>query len=426
MVDSMKPKADLFIHDAGEIITCCSTKADILGRIPKGGVVVAGDKILAVGLCSALEKEFDLSSARRINAQGKVVAPGFVDCHTHLVFGGSRAREYCLKMTQSTAQIEASGLKTGIPASIMMTRQASGDELFKGAMDRLERMLENGTTTVESKSGYGICREDELKQLNVNARLAVSQPVDIVSTFLGAHDFPPEIDRKNAVARSRYIDFLIKEMIPQVAEKGLAEFCDIYCDTGYYTREEACRILLAGMDNHLKPKIHTDAYYNVGGSSLAAELPAISADHLNYTSTDEMRKLAKAGVVGVVLPALDFAVAHPRPFDARSMIAQGMSLALGTNLNPGNWTESMQFVMQLACRNHGMSPEQAMFAGTCGSARALCRQESLGCLAPGYMADIQIWDLENFDHLIYRLGSNAVSMVIKFGKIVVEKKQRFP
>ncbi len=413
---------DLFIHDANEIISCNSEGQDVLGRIQNGGIVVAEDRILAVGNSATLEKQYDLSFARRINAKGKTVAPGFVDCHTHLVFGSSRAKEYGLKMTQGIPEIEMSGLLTGIPASIKMTRQTSEDELFDSAMNRLKRMLENGTTTVESKSGYGIRPEDELKQLRVNARLASSQPVKVVSTFLGAHDFPPEIDRKNKKERKKYIDCLTKEMIPEVAEKGLAEFCDIYCDTGYYTQKEAEKILMTGMDHSLKPKIHTDAYANVGGSSLAAELQAVSADHLNYTTRDEMRMLAEKGVVGVVLPALDFAVAHPRPFDARNMIQKGMTLALGTNLNPGNWTESMQFVMQLACRNHAMSPEEAMIAATMGAAKAIGRQESLGCLAPGYQADIQIWDLPNFDHLIYRLGNNAVSMVIKSGEIIVEKQ----
>ena len=418
----MQVKADLSITNAAEIVTCVSRGTDPLGRIPGGTVAIAKGRILAVGAHEAVQADVDLTGARSIDASRGVVAPGFVDCHTHLIFGGSRVKEFALKMTRGIAEIEALGLKTGIPASIRMTRDASEEDLFAAAMDRLGRMLRCGTTTVESKSGYGIRLADEFKQLYVNRRLDQAQPIDIVSTFLGAHDFPPEIDRNDPRARRMYIHELTNGMIPSVADEKLAEFCDIYCDTGYYTREEAGEILAAGMDHGLPPRIHTDAYANVGGSSLAAELPAVSADHLNYTSTQEMVQLAKAGVVGVVLPALDFAVAHPDPFNARAMLDAGMTLALGTNLNPGNWTESMQFVMQLACRRHSMSPQEAMLAATRGAARAIRRQDEIGCLAPGYQADIQIWDLPTFEDIIYRLANNAVTMVIKSGEVVYEAK----
>ncbi len=417
----MKLKVDLYIHGASEVITCVPDPSDPLGRIADGAIAIAGGDIVAVGKRPAVEALVDLSSAEKLDAGGRVVAPGFVDCHTHLVFGRSRAAEYALKMTMSAAQIEATGLKTGIPASIQMTREENEDALFEGALDRLTRMLGYGTTTVESKSGYGIRPADELKQLRVNRRLQQAQPVDVVSTFLGAHDFPPEIDRQDPTARRAYIEEVIAVMIPRVVEEGLAEFCDIYCDTGYYTAEESQQVLSAGMAHGLAARIHTDAYANVGGSSLAAALPAVSADHLNYTSVEEMHRLAEAGVVGVVLPALDFAVAHPDPFNARAMLDAGMVLALGTNLNPGNWTESMQLVMQLACRNHGMSPQEAMLAATTGAARAICRQERIGCLANGYQADLQLWDLPTFEDVIYRIGNNAVCMVLKRGKVVVGK-----
>lgn len=417
----MKPKVDLFIHDASEVITCVPRPSSLLGRIPDGAIAIADGRIVAVGQRSSIEKKLDLSLAATLDAGGKIIAPGFVDCHTHLVFGQSRVLEYALKMTISLTEIEATGLKTGIPASIQMTRAASEGSLFEGALDRLNRMMGYGTTTLESKSGYGIRLADELKLLRVNQKLALAQPVEVVSTFLGAHDFPPEIDRNDPAARQSYIRELSDTMIPRVAQDGLAEFCDVYCDTGYYTAGESQTILTAGISNGLAPRIHTDAYANIGGSSLAARLPAISADHLNYTTTEEMHRLAAAGVVGVVLPALDFAVAHPDPFDARAMLDAGMTLALGTNLNPGNWTESMQVVMQLACRNHGMSPQEAMLAATTGAARAICRQDRIGCLAKGYQADLQLWDLPTFEDIIYRIGHNAVSMVLKKGKVVVDK-----
>jgi len=417
----VKPKADLFIHGASEVITCVPRPSSQLGRIQDGAIAITDGQIVAVGQRSSIEGKVDLSLADRIDAGGKIVAPGFVDCHTHLVFGRSRALEYALRMTKSPSEIESVGLRTGIPASIQMTREESEEALLEGALDRLNRMMRCGTTTVESKSGYGIRMADELKQLRVNRKLAEIQPVDLVSTFLGAHDFPPEIDRDDPAARQSYIRELSEDMIPRVAEDGLAEFCDIYCDTGYYTAKESESILKAGMDHGLAPKIHTDAYANVGGSSLAADLPAVSADHLNYTSPEEMHRLAEAGVIGVVLPALDFAVAHPDPFDARAMLDAGMTLALGTNLNPGNWTESMQVVMQFACRNHGMSPQEAMLAATAGAARAIHRQDHVGCLAEGFQADLQLWDLPTFEDIIYRIGHNAVSMVVKKGAVVVER-----
>jgi len=416
-----KPKADLLIDNAIELITCVSKDNDPLGRIPNGALAVADGRILATGTRVDLEERFDLTQAEIIDAHGKIVTPGFVDCHTHLIFGSSRVKEYALKMTRSVSEIEALGLKTGIPASITMTREASEEELFYGAMDRMKRMLEYGTTTVESKSGYGISWPHELKMLRVNQRLEQTQAMDVVSTFLGAHDFPPEMDRNDSNQRASYISELTQEMIPRVAEQKLAQFCDIYCDVGYYTAEESKTVLTAGMDNGLAPRIHTDAYANIGGSSLAAELPAVSADHLNYPSEDEIRAMAQSKVVGVVLPALDFAVAHPDPFDARPMLDAGMILALGTNLNPGNWTESMQIVMQLACRNHGMAAEEAMLAATTGAARAIQRDHQIGCLTEGYQADIQIWNLPSFEDVIYRIGNNAVEMVIKNGKIVVRK-----
>ena len=344
----MTQQIDLYIHGISELVACVSEPANPLGRVKDGAIAISAGKIAAVGPRSKLEQGTDLAGAIRLDLGGQIAAPGFVDCHTHLVFGRSRVREYALKMTRTAAEIEATGLKVGIPASIFMTRAASEDELYAGALDRLQRMLRYGTTTLESKSGYGIRWADELKCLQVNRRLAESQAVEVVSTFVGAHDFPPEIDRNDPAARRSYIREVVEEMIPRVAEGDLAEFCDIYCDTGYYTAEESREILEAGMAHGLKPRIHTDAYANVGGSTLAAGLPAVSADHLNYTTGEEMQLLAAAGVVGVVLPALDFAVAHPDPFDARAMLDAGMTLALGTNLNPAAWNESMQLVMQLA------------------------------------------------------------------------------
>jgi imidazolonepropionase len=408
---SSKPRADLLISGAAEILTCRPEGSDLIGRFQGGSIAIAGEHILAVGPVREVASQIDITKAAVVDAAGKTVAPGFVDCHTHLVFGGSRVREYALRMTHSAAEVKALGIPTGILATVQKTREESADQLTASASERLNRMLRAGTTTVESKSGYGLSLQQEMKMLEVNRRLQSSQPVDVISTFLGAHDFPPEVSRET------YVKMVVREMIPQVAEAGLAEACDVYCDDGYYTVEESQKILDAGRVAGLIPKIHTDAYSQIGGSDLAAEMQMLSADHLNYTTRPQMKKLARAGVIGVIMPGLDFAVQHTRPFDARAMLAEGMTLALATDLCPACWVESMQFVMMLACRLYHLSPEEALIASTLNGAKALRLGHDRGSLEPGKLADIQIWNTPTFEDVIYRLGNNIVETVIKRGKI---------
>ena len=406
-----KPHADLIIAGATEVLTCVPSAGDLAGRREGVSVAIAGQRIVAVGSPAEVAERVDTTSAQVIDASGKIVAPGFIDCHTHLIFGGSRAQEYAARMTMNSVQVNALGIPTGIIATMEMTRAETSDTLTASAAQRLRRMFRSGTTTVESKSGYGLSLTEEIKQLEVNRRLKAIQPVDVVSTFLGAHDFPPDVPRQ------RYVDIVINEMIPRVAEEGLAEFCDVYCDDGYYTVEQSRRILEAGLRAGLQAKIHVDAYSDIGGAAMAAELGVVSADHLNYTDRAAMRKLAEAGAIGVVMPALDFAVRHPRPFDARAMMAEGMTLALATDLCPACWVESMQLVMQLACRLYQFSPAEALYASTVGAARALGLETDRGSLEPGKLADVQIWDLPTFEDLIYRIGYNAVETVIKRGRV---------
>jgi imidazolonepropionase len=407
-----KTAIDLVLSGASQVLTCDPTPGDPLGRRMGVGVAIQGEEIAAIAPLPDLEEAYDLSNAQFLELDGKILAPGFVDCHTHLVFGGTRAQEYAARLTRSAQEVTALGIPTGIQATVAMTRDSTAQALQESALQRLAQMLRHGTTTVESKSGYGLSVEKELQLLQINRRLQQSQPLDIVSTFLGAHDFPPEIPRQ------RYLDILVQEMIPLVAEARLAEFCDVYCDEGYYTVEEARRILQAGLRYGLRAKIHVDAYANIGGCEMAAELGAVSADHLNYTTAAEIDRLAGAGVVGVVMPGLDFAVRHPRPFDARRMLDMGLTLGLATDLCPGCWMESMQLVMQLACRLYQFSPEEALLAATAGAAQA-CGLADRGILQPGKLADIQVWDLPAFEDLVYRLGNNAVTMVIKRGQVVL-------
>jgi imidazolonepropionase len=411
----MTLKADLILRDSSETLTCIPAPGNPLGRVSQGSVVLAGGRVLGVDRFPALAEQFDLSAAREIDCTGQVIAPGFVDAHTHVVFGGSRVREYALKMTHTAAEIRALGVPAGITASMEMTRAASEAELVSTAAARLRTMLRHGTTTAESKSGYGLSLEHELRLLRVNRILsagALPPPLPgIVSTFLGAHAFPPGMPPET------YVDEIIHQMIPAVAAEDLAVFCDVYIDEGYFNLDQTRRILVAARAAGFRLKIHADQYAALGGAELAAELAVTSADHLNYTSPPVMRRLAAAGVVGVLMPLIDFAVRHPQPFDARAMLDAGMTIALATDICPGGWTESMPLVMQFACRQHALSPEEAMLAATVGGAKALALHDR-GALAPGMRADIQIWDVPVFEDVIYRLGSNVVGAVLLDGKVV--------
>jgi imidazolonepropionase len=406
-----RPHAELVIAGAREVLTCVPKRDDLIGRLPGAQIAIGGERIIALGSPAELARRVDTTAAEVLDVSGKIVAPGFVDCHTHLVFGGSRVQEYAARMTMEPSQVRDLGIPSGIRATVAMTRRESVDSLTASATQRVQRMFRHGTTTLESKSGYGLSLAEEIKQLEVNQRLQASQPVDVVSTFLGAHDFPPELRRKE------YVELLTKEMIPKVADLGLAEFCDVYCDEGYYTAQESRSILEAGLRAGLKPKIHVDAYADIGGAAVAAELAVVSADHLNYTDHLALRRLAEAGATGVAMPGLDFAVRHPRPVDARAILAEDVTLALATDLCPVCWLESMQVVMQLACRQHRLAPAEALYAATSGAARALGLQGDRGSLEPGKLADIQVWDLPTFEDVVYRLGRNAVTMVVKRGKV---------
>lgn len=401
------------IENAGQVLTCAPDAPDLVGARSDVVVAVAGSAIAAIGTPEEVAAAHDLSGAERIDAKGGLVMPGFVDCHTHLVFHRSRVEEYAQKVQgRSGAEIAAMGIPVGISATARMMREATKDDLVASAAERLAHMLAFGTTTVESKSGYGLNTETEIKMLEVNQELARIQPIEVVSTFLGAHEFPDDMSRED------YIRDILDVMIPEVARRGLAEFNDVYCDDGYYTVEESRAILQRGFDHGLKVKIHTDAYSHIGGSLLAAELGAVSADHMNYTDPSEHAALREAGVVCVVMPALDFAVGHARPFDARSLMDAGVTVALATDMCPGCWLESMPFVVQLACRLYRFSPAEAIRAGTLHAAMALDRSHRIGSLEPGKDADIAIFPHERFEDMAYRLGRGRARLVMKAGRVV--------
>lgn len=405
-------KITALIVNAGQVLTCASDAPDLVGARADTAVAISGNAIAAVGTLSEIAAAHDLTGAERIDAGGGLVMPGFVDCHTHLVFHKSRVEEYAQKVRgRSAAEIRAMGIPVGITATARMMREAGKDQLVESANERLEHMLAFGTTTVESKSGYGLNTATEIKMLEVNHLLNGRQPIEVVSTFLGAHEFPDD------KSRDAYIAEILDEMIPEVARRGLAEFNDVYCDDGYYTVAESRTILERGREHGLDVKIHTDAYSHIGGSTLAAELKAVSADHMNFTAPEEYAALREAGVVCVVMPALDFAVGHARPFDARAMMDAGMTLALATDMCPGCWLESMPFVVQLACRLYKFSPAEAIRAGTLHAARALKRGDRIGSLEVGKQADVLIVAAPDYRHLVYWLGVNLVEGVVKRGEM---------
>jgi imidazolonepropionase len=412
----MSEAPTLLIEHAAELLTITPDSPDRIGKIVDGSVLIAGDRLVATGRADEVMADVDRSNVRTIDARGKVVLPGFVDCHTHLIFGGSRVDEYAARVAgRDPGKLAEAGIPVGITGTMQATRALSVEQLVEQALPRLAEMLTMGTTTAESKSGYGLSTDSELRMLRANRQLRQLQPVELASTFLGAHALPPDQPRE------RYVDAIIEEMIPRVAEQQLAEFCDAFCEEGYFTLDETRRVLEAGVAHGLRPKLHLDQYRYSGAALLAAELGCVSVDHLNFTPPEEVRKLAEAGVVGVIMAAIDFAVAHPQPIAARALLAEGLTLGIATDLCPGCWLTSMPFVIVLACRLQGLPVEEAIRAATLGGAQAIGRQDRIGSLEPGKQADVLIVDVSRYEDLAYRLGRNAVETVIKRGEVVVER-----
>ena len=411
-----KPILDLIIKNAAQVLTCAEGSPDGIGLAAGLDIGLKDGTIAGLAKSEDMAAAYDLRRAEIIDASGKTVLPGFVDCHTHLVFGGSRIDEYSASLEGlSREEMAARGIKTGLAASTESTRRATDRELTDQALARLGNMLSHGTTTAEIKSGYGLNTETELRQLRVIRQLQGLQPVTLHPTFLGGHAWPPDMDK------SRYINLLLEEMIPRAAEENLAEFCDIWCDDGYYTADECRMVLTRAREFGLSPKIHTEAYSLIGGGELAAEMKMVSADHLNYAPESVLRKLAEAGVIGVLLPGTDFCVNHPRPFQYAPMRAAGLKAALATNLNPGCWIESLRTIMILACRRHGMTPAEAVVAATRHGAAALGVEHLVGSLSPGKTADLQIWDTDDYRTAFYQLDREPMLTVLKSGRTVFSR-----
>ena len=391
-----------------------------LGVIEDGAIAVRAERIAAVGASKEVLRQVNLSEdGIEIEASGKVVMPGFVDPHTHPVFIGSREDEFELRIKGATYQ-EIAQKGGGIRSTVRKVRKASREELFEAAIPRLDRMMEHGTTTIEAKSGYGLSLEDELKLLEIIRDLHHRHSMDLVPTFLGAHEIPDEYQNK----KSEYVELIIREMIPAVAERGLAEFCDIFCEDGVFDVNESRRILTAAKEAGLKLKLHADELSPFGGAELAADLKATSADHLVAVSDSGMKALKSHGVMAVLLPGTTFSLGLQKCAPARKMINEGIPVALATDMNPGSCrTESMAIIMTLACVMMRMTPAEAITAATINAAFAVDRGDSVGSLEVGKKADFVIWDIPHYRYLPYHFGVNLVEMVIKNGTVVVNRRK---
>lgn len=401
----------LLFVGANEVVTGMSA-AEGSSVLAGAALAVEDGRVAAVGAERELTARFP--DATRVRCGGGVLAPGFVDSHTHAVFGRWRAQEYALRC-RGASYMEIARQGGGINASVADLRNRSEDELVEATRGRLEEMLLQGTTTAEVKSGYGLSTGDELKMLRVVQRLAREGPLDLVPTFLGAHEVPPEYRGR----RSEYIDLIVEEMIPAVAEAGLAVFCDVFMEPGVFTGGEARRILEAGLACGLTPKLHADELEPSGGAELAAELDAASADHLGQVSDRGMRALARSRTVATLLPATLFFLGRKEYAPARRLIDLGASLALATDFNPGSSpTPSMPLVLTLACSHMGLEPLEALVAATAGGARALRLEDGRGTLRAGAPADLVLWDAASHGEIPYRFGVNLVRGVWKRGTAV--------
>lgn len=346
-----------------------------------------------------------------LDAGGRLVTPGLVDAHTHLVFGGWRQNELALKL-HGVPYLDILAQGGGILSSVTATRTATEEELADKAAAALDEMLRFGTTTCEAKSGYGLTTEEECKQLRAIRALNQRHPIDLVATFMGAHALP-QAYKEN---REAYVSLVCEEMIPRVAAEQLAEFCDVFCETGVFTAEESRRILEAGKRYGLRPKIHADEIDPIGGSQLAGEIGAVSAEHLIVCPDEGIDSMAKGGTVACLLPATSFYLgADYAP--ARKMVKAGVPVAMATDFNPGSCPcLNMQLVMNLGCLRYRLTPEEVLTAVTLNGAAAIGRAEAVGSLEPGKRGDLLIWEARDLNYVCYRMGSNLVHTVVKGGK----------
>jgi len=423
----MKERVDWILGGAGELLTLegppvprRGADQGFLGRIEKGAVAIRGERIVGAGPEPEIRARFEAPPEGEFDAQGGVILPGFVDPHTHLLFAGTREREFEMRCHgRSYQEIAASG--GGIRSSVRAFRAASDEEILAQSWRRLEVMLSYGTTTAEAKTGYGLDTEQELRALRLIQRLDAGHPVDLVPTFLGAHEFPDEYRQD----REGYVRLLTREMIPRVAAETGARFCDVFCEEGVFSAEQSRRILTAARGRGLGLKLHADEFAPVGGSELAAELGAVSADHLLEAQEHGLLALRGSGVTAVLLPGTSFSLGQGRYAPGRTMIQMEIPVALATDCNPGSClTESMPLILSLAALEMHLTPAECLAAATVNAAHAAGVSADRGRIAPGLKADLQILDAPSYVTLFYHLGASHVREVFKNGRPVLHSNRQ--
>ncbi len=415
---------DLVVFHANELVTM-NTKlgAPRIGKnmselaiINDGAVAVKEDRIIFIGTTAELMSKFEFGKIPiKLDAKNKLVTPGFVDPHTHIIFDGTRENELSMKLAGKTyiEILEAGG---GILKTVQQTRKASLEKLVENGKKILNRMMSHGTTTVEVKSGYGLTTDSEIKQLKAIQILNEEHPLDLIPTFLGAHAIPPEYkDRPD-----KYVELIISDMIPKIAKESLAEFCDVFCEKGIFTIKQTRKILKNAIRYGLKPQIHIDEIEDSNGALLASELRAIQVGHLLKSNDKGLNAMVDSGVIATLLPGTPFCLMLNQYAPARKMIELELPIALATDLNPNCWTESMQMIITLACYNMKLSPAEALTAATINGACAIQRQDEIGSLEIGKKADLIIFNVPNHEFLPYHFGINLVSKVVKNGTVVVD------
>jgi imidazolonepropionase len=418
---------DLIIYHANELITMNSIFGvprigegmSELANIEDGAIAIKDDRIVFVGTTDDLLSRFTLEEiAIKIDASNKLVTPGFIDPHTHLLFDGTRENELAMKLLgKSYIDILREG--GGILSTVKETRKAPLEKLVENGKKILDRMLLHGTTTVEIKSGYGLTTQSEIKLLKAAKILDNEHTIDIVSTFLGAHAIPAEFENDP----NNYVNLIITDMIPKIAEEKLAEFCDVFCEEGVFSLEQTKKILETAKRYGLKPLIHADEIEDTNGAKLASEMSSTQASHLLKSNEQGLRAMAKSGVIATLLPGTPFSLMLKDYAPARKMIDLGIPIALATDLSPNSWIESMLIIIALACYKMGLSPAEAFTAATINAACAIQRQDEIGSLELGKKADVLIFDVPNHMFLPYQFGVNLISTVIKNGKIIRRNMQ---
>ncbi len=405
--------SSLLIHNIGVLATPEGAEArrgEAQGKLrvlEKAWIYTENGEIISYGTGNP-----PVTFGEKLDAGGRLVTPGLVDAHTHLIFGGWRQNELAMKI-RNVPYLDILAAGGGILSTVKATHAATEDELTAKASAALDEMLTFGTTTCEAKSGYGLCPDEELKQLRVIRRLNKEHPMDVTATFMGAHALPPAYKEN----REGYLRLLCEEMIPAVAKEKLASFCDVFCETGVFTAEESRRILECGREYGLIPKIHADEIDPIGGSQLAGEIGAISAEHLIVCPEDGIDSMARGGTIACLLPATSFYL-NSTYAPARRMIEKGVPVALASDYNPGSCPcLNLQLVMNIACLKYRLTPEEVLTGVTLNAAAAIGMADKVGSIDRAKQADLVIWDAPDLNYLCYRLGSNLVHTVIKKGEI---------